>query len=242
MSRTRFVQDLAALHDKLEEMALLAKDAISIAVESLEDLDFGKAKKVFDIDKQLFEMQMDVEQRCLDIIALQTPVAKDLRRVGTAFKVVTDLDRIGRYATDIAETTLAFPEREHFKRLVSIPHMADLTVAMVEKAVKALISEDLAIAEELDRDDEAVDALYDEIFRELVTHMMDGSLRVVTGAHYILVARYLERIADHAVNIGERVAYLVTGRRPERGKKVPAKPKPEVPHSDAPPKEEEEEE
>jgi len=207
---------LAALHDQMEEMALLARDAISLSVESLEDLDHHKARQVFALDKKMFVLQAEVEQRCLDLIALQTPVAKDLRRVSTAFKVVTDLDRIGRYATDIAEITLTFPEGQHMKPLVSIPHMADLTVTMVEKAVKALVHEDLTLAGELDRDDEAVDALYDEIFREIVTHMMDGSLRIVTGANYILVARYLERIADHAVNIGERVVFLVTGKRPRQ--------------------------
>jgi phosphate transport system protein len=216
LSRTRFVQQLAALHDKMEEMATMAKDAISLSVESLEDLDHEKARQVFAIDRKMFLLQDEVEQMCLDLIALQTPVAKDLRRVSTAFKVVTDLDRIGRYATDIAEITLLFPEGQHIKPLVSIPHMADLTVAMVEKAVKALVHEDLTLAEELDRDDEAVDALYDEIFREIVTHMMDGSLRIITGANYILVARYLERIADHAVNIGERVVFLVTGKRPPK--------------------------
>lgn len=224
MSRTRFVNELATLHDKLEEMAIHAKDAISIAIESLEDLDKKKALRAIEIDKQLFALQIEVEQRCLDLIALQTPVARDLRRVGTAFKVVTDLDRIGRYATDIAEITLSFPADAHLKRLVSIPHMADLTVAMVEKAVKALVSEDLQLAQELDIDDEAVDSLYDEIFREIVTHMMDGTVRIATGANYILVARYLERIADHSVNIGERVIYLVTGKRPKR-------PQVEKPHS-----------
>ena len=223
MSRTRFVSELAALHDKLEEMAIHAKDAISLSIESLEDLDAKKARQVFAIDKELFALQMEVEQRCLDLIALQTPVARDLRRVGTAFKVVTDLDRIGRYATDIAEITLAFPADAHLKRLVSIPHMADLTVQMVEKAVKALVSEDLQLAQEMDQDDEAVDALYDEIFREIVTYMMDGNLKIATGANYILVARYLERIADHSVNIGERVIYLVTGKRPRR-------PQAEKPH------------
>jgi phosphate transport system protein len=217
MSRIRFVQELAALHDKLEEMATLSRDAISIAVESLEDLDHEKAKEVFGIDKKMFDLQIEVEQRCLDLIALQTPVARDLRRVGTAFKVVTDLDRIGRYATDIAEITLGFNEKAHLKRMVSIPHMADLTVAMVEKAVRALVTEDITIAQELDDDDEAVDALYDQIYREIVTYMMDGQLKIATGANYILVARYLERIADHAVNIGERVVFLVTGKRPSRG-------------------------
>ena len=216
MSRTRFVSELAALHDKLEEMAIHAKDAISISIESLEDLDHKKARQAIEIDKELFTLQIEVEQRCLDLIALQTPVARDLRRVGTAFKVVTDLDRIGRYATDIAEITLSFPSDAHLKRLVSIPHMADLTVQMVEKAVKALVSEDLQLAQELEDDDEAVDSLYDEIFREIVTYMMDGNLKIATGANYILVARYLERIADHAVNIGERVTYLVTGKRPRR--------------------------
>jgi phosphate transport system protein len=216
VSRTRFVQDLALLHERLEHMALLSKDAISLAIESLEDLDYKKAKEVFRIDREMFDLQIEVEQRCMDIIALQTPVARDLRRVGTAFKVVTDLDRIGRYATDVAEITLSFPEETHIKRLVSIPHMADLTVAMVQKAVRALIEEDLEIAQVLDHDDEAIDSLYDEIFREIITHMMDGSLRIVTGANYILVARYLERIADHAVNIGERVVFLVTGKRHRR--------------------------
>lgn len=214
MSRTRFVQELALLHERLEHMALRSKDAIQLAVESMEDLDHRKARSVFRIDNEMFDLQVELEQRCLDLIALQTPVARDLRRVGTTFKVVTDLDRIGRYARDIAEITLTFPEGQHLKRLVSIPHMADLTVSMVEKAVRALIHEDVQLAEDLDDDDEAVDALYDEIFREAVTYMMDGTVKIATGANYILVARYLERIADHAVNIGERVIYLVTAKRP----------------------------
>lgn len=195
-------------------MAFLGKDAIQLAVETFEDLDDAKARRVFRIDKEMFELQLELEQRCLDLIALQTPVARDLRRVGTTFKVVTDLDRIGRYARDIAEITLKFPEGHHLKRLVSIPHMADLTVTMVEKAVRALTHEDVQLAEELDDDDEAVDALYDEIFREAVTYMMDGTVKITTGANYILVARYLERIADHSVNIGERVIYMVTAKRP----------------------------
>lgn len=214
MSRTRFVNELAQLHERLEQMAFMGKDAIQLAVETFEDLDHAKARRVFRIDKEMFELQLDLEQRCLDLIALQTPVARDLRRVGTTFKVVTDLDRIGRYARDIAEITLKFTEGHHLKRLVSIPHMADLTVAMVEKAVRALIHEDVQQAAELDDDDEAVDALYDEIFREAVTYMMDGTVKITTGANYILVARYLERIADHSVNIGERVIYLVTAKRP----------------------------
>jgi len=214
MSRRRFVEELADLHERLEQMALLSKDAIELAVESLADLDHAKAKRVFRIDREMFELQLELEQRCLDLIALQTPVARDLRRVGTTFKVVTDLDRIGRYARDIAEITLKFSEGQHLKRLVSIPHMADLTVAMVEKAVRALIHEDVQLAEALDDDDEAVDSIYDEIFREAVTYMMDGTVKITTGANYILVARYLERIADHAVNIGERVIYLVTAKRP----------------------------
>ena len=224
VGRVQFAQELALLHDKLDEMALLAKDAISIAVESLEDIDPKKAKQVFEMDRRMFDLLSEVEQRCLDLIALQSPVARDLRRVGTAFKVVTDLDRIGRYATDIAEITMAFPERSHMKRLVSIPHMADLTNGMVQKAVQALIHEDLALAQELDRDDEAVDSLYDEIYREIVTYMMDGTVKIRTGADYLLVARYLERIADHAVNIGDRVIYLVTGQRRVRSAGPPSVP------------------
>ncbi len=216
MSRKQFTKQLGELHDRLEQMALVAQDSISIAVVSFESLDQQRVQEVFALDRRLFRYQLDLEARCLDLIALQAPVARDLRRVGTAYKVVNDLDRIGRYARDIAEITSSLGPEVTTTRIPSLPHMAKLTVAMVRKAVLALTTEDLELARSLDSDDEEVDALNDAIFREVVSYMKDETLDIASGAHYILVSRHLERIADHAVNIGTRVEFLVTGKWPHR--------------------------
>ena len=186
-------------------------------MDSLARVDHGAADEVFVLDQEIYALQVEVEKTCVDLIALHAPVARDLRVITTSLKITTDLDRIGRYAKDIAETTLRFDEGErHFKKLVSIPHMSELTIQMVDTAIEGFVKRDSESVRHLQETDDSVDALQDEVFREIVTYMMDGSMTVEGGARYILVARYLERIADHAVNIGERVVYMVTGERLER--------------------------
>lgn len=209
---------LEKLNEDMATLAELAQLAIRKAMDALAHGNEAEAKEVLTVDHEIYGLQVEVEKTCGDLIALHAPVARDLRMITTSLKITTDLDRIGRYAKDIAELGLeirAAPPAELWD-LSKIPRMAELTIGMVDNAVKAFLNRDVESARRLRRDDDIVDALHEEIFRELVAGMVVGSMKVELGARYILVSRYLERIADHAVNIGDRIVYMVTGERPTR--------------------------
>ncbi len=211
--RKAYETELVELDNLVMEMAKKTREAIELAVTSFEKLDVQMVKRVEELDKELYVLNNDIEKRCLEVIALQSPVAKDLRTIGTYLKVITDFDRIGRYARDIAEVTAHTHNMAHFKPLVSIPHMAEMAEHMVDLSVKAFLERDTGPTKEVFETEDKVDSLYDEIFREVITYMMEDSKKIGIGINYMLVARYLERIADHACNICERVIYMVTGER-----------------------------
>jgi phosphate transport system protein len=211
--RKAYESELAVLDRQVEEMARKTSEAIELAVQSFEKLDMNLAEQVKRIDTEMYRLNVEIEKRCLEVIALQSPVAKDLRTIGTYLKVITDFDRIGRYARDIAEVTAHAQAMAHFKPLVSIPHMAKMAEEMVDLSVKAFLDRDTEPTKQVFELEDKVDSLYDEIFREVITYMMEDSKKIGLGMNYALVARYLERIADHACNISERVIYMVTGQR-----------------------------
>jgi phosphate transport system protein len=211
--RKAYEEELAELDNQVTVMAKKTREAIELAVTSFEKLDVSLVKKVEELDEELYILNNQIEKACLDVIALQSPVAKDLRTIGTYLKVITDFDRIGRYARDIAEVTAHTYNMAHFKPLVSIPHMAEMAEHMVDLSVKAFLDTDTGPTKEVFEIEDKVDSLYDEIFREVITYMMEDSKKIGIGINYLLVARYLERIADHACNISERVIYMVTGQR-----------------------------
>lgn len=211
--RKAYETELEELDKLVDQMALKSKEAIALAAKSFEKLDQELADRVIRIDEEMYELNVDIEKRCLEVIALQSPVAKDLRTVGTYLKVITDFDRIGRYARDIAEVTHHSADKAHFKPLVSIPHIAEMASRMVELSVLAFKDRNTELTKEVFELEDMVDSLYDEIFREVITYMMEDSKKIGIGINYMLVARYLERIADHAVNISERTIYMVTGER-----------------------------
>lgn len=213
--RKAYHEELKELKNMVEEMGDLSSDAIHLAIESLVHLDRKKIDEVEDIDRRIYAYDNAIEKKSLDLIALQAPVAKDLRMIGTSLKIITDLDRIGRYSMDITKVTEELMGKEHLKKLVSIPHMAELTREMVDKSIDAYVEEDPSYLDEIYEKEEKVDALYDEIFREILTYMMEDRELITQGTQYILVIRYLERIADHACNIIERVVYMTTGERIE---------------------------
>ncbi|MBU0685731.1 MAG: phosphate signaling complex protein PhoU [Thermoplasmatota archaeon] len=211
--RKAYETELTELNRLMEKMATRTSEAIELAVRSFEKLDLDLAEKVKKIDEEMYLLNIEIEKRCLEVIALQSPVAKDLRTIGTYLKVITDFDRIGRYARDIAEVTIHAQAMAHFKPLVSIPHMAEMAERMVDRSVDAFLKRDTSPTKEVFELEDKVDSLYDEIFREVITYMMEDSKKIGLGINYTLVARYLERIADHACNISERVIYMVTGQR-----------------------------
>ncbi|MFW5953625.1 MAG: phosphate signaling complex protein PhoU [Candidatus Natronoplasma sp.] len=213
--RKSYTEKLNELKNDVEEMGKISTDAISLAIDSLVELDEEKINKVEDLDRQIYRYDRDIEEKGLNLIALQAPVASDLRMIGTCLKIITDLDRIGRYSKDITKVTKRLTGEPHMKKLISIPNMAELTIEMVDLSVKAFMEEDEEMIDEIYEREEKVDAYYDETFREILTYMMEDSNNITKGTQYILVIRYLERIADHACNIAERVVYMETGERVE---------------------------
>ncbi|NYT11478.1 MAG: phosphate signaling complex protein PhoU [Methanomassiliicoccales archaeon] len=212
-SRRVFTEELEKLDYEVAQMARLAVEAIEKGVRAFVKMDKDLMNEVEQLDVEIYCWDIRIEKHCLDVIALHAPVASDLRTVSTCLKIITDLNRIGRYALDIAEFTENFHDQTHFKKLVSIPFMGEKVVAMVTQAVESYVHRNAEEAQELyDKDDE-VDHLWESILRETLSYMMEDPRKTTLGTYYILVARYLERIADHSVNIGERVAYMVTGKR-----------------------------
>ncbi len=211
--RKALERGLGKLNENMATMAELSELAIRKAVDALTRGDRSIAEEVFTLDQELYALQEEIEGNCVDLIALYAPVARDLRVITTSLKITTDLDRIGRYAKDIAEVSLQFQggPPPGLADLVKIPQMAGHTIRMVETAADAFVKRAADPVRNIMAVDDEVDRLHDEVFQEIVGHMESGRLPIPTGARYILVARHLERIADHAVNIGTRVVYMVTG-------------------------------
>ncbi len=211
--RKALAKGLNTLNENMATMAELSELAIRKAVDALSRGDGAIAQEVFTLDEEIYGLQEEIEGTCVDLIALHAPVARDLRAITTSLKITTDLDRIGRYAKDIAEVSLQFSggPPPGLADLVKIPQMADHTIRMVDTAIDAFLKRDADPVRNIMSVDDEVDRLHDEVFQEIIGHMESGRLAIAAGARYILVARHLERIADHAVNIGMRVVYMVTG-------------------------------
>ncbi|HVO77652.1 MAG TPA: phosphate signaling complex protein PhoU, partial [Methanomassiliicoccales archaeon] len=212
-SRVAFQQEMDTLNEDATRMGELAKLAIMSAVECIVERDISKRPEVERIDADLYSLGQGIEKRCLDVIALHAPVAVDLRTISTCLKMITDLDRIGRYASDIVEVYEELEEDDDLRQNVDISHMADLVVGMVSDAVRSFTARDAGLAGGLFERDDEVDCLYKVNFRNVLTYMMEDPKKITAGTNWILVARYLERVADHSCNIGERVVYMVTGER-----------------------------
>lgn len=213
MIRQSFDQDLEALRQDLVRMGLIVQDSIKNAVDALARRDKALARQVMDGDDTIDAMQVDIEDRCIALIARQQPVAKDLRILGTGLKITTDLERIGDHAFDIAKIVLLIGDEPLIKPLVDIPRMAVMAQSMLNDSLQAYLKLDIQLAEKVCRDDDMVDQLYHQVFRELLTYMLEDTKKISQATQLIFVARYLERIADHSTNVAEWVIYLVTGER-----------------------------
>ncbi len=211
--RSSFHQELEELQQDILRMGTLVEERIGQSVRSLESGDMQTAQEIVDGDDDVDAMQVDIETRCLEIIALQQPMASDLRIVGTAIKIVGDLERIGDHAVDIAKVTLRIAGEPLMKPLIDIPRMADLAQRMTRDALRAYVRRDPDAAHELLRTDDQVDHLYSQVLRELLVYMMEDPRTIHQATHLLFVAQHLERVADHATNLGEAVIYMVSGER-----------------------------
>ena len=211
--RQSFDQDLESLRQDLVRMGEIVQVAIKDAVDALAKRDKDLARTVMDGDDTIDRMQVEIEDRCISLIARQQPVATDLRILGTGLKITTDLERIGDHAFDIAKILLLIGDEPLIKPLVDIPRMAEIAQKMLKDSLQAYLKLDIELAEQVCRADDRVDELYNQVFRELLTYMLEDTKKIKQATQLIFVARYLERIADHSTNVAEWVIYLATGER-----------------------------
>jgi len=215
MTRTGFDRSLAELKEKLLVMGGKVTEAIHRAVTALAQQDANLAQNVIDGDDEIDALAYELEEDCLRLIALQQPIAKDLRAVAAAYRMVTDLERIADHAVNIAEIEQRIGGEALIKPLIDIPRMARMVEEMVHASLNAYVQSDPEMARGNCQRDEEVDLLYESLFNELTGFIMVGgeSHRVVQALNLLFAARYLERVGDHATNIGERVIFMVTGKR-----------------------------
>jgi phosphate transport system protein len=210
-TRQSFHEELAELQRDLLKMGIFVAEAIRLSVQSLAKMDVPLARKVIEGDDTVDDMLIDIEKRCLQLMALQQPMATDLRAVGTALKIVTDLERMADHAADIAKVTVRLEGDKLIKELVDIPRMADRVQAMTKEALEAYVNRDVERSKRMIAMDDDIDRTYKDIFDELMGIMQTEPQHVKQATYLLLVAMYLERVGDHATNLGEWTIYLVTG-------------------------------
>jgi len=207
-----FHEELDALKQTLLAMGGLVEDQIRRAMRALLERDDVIAQEVIDRDRQVNTYDVEVDEQCVNLLALHQPAAGDLRFITTAMKIVTDLERIGDQAVNIAQRALELNREPQLKPYIDLPRMADRAQRMVKESLDAFVAGDTALARQVCGEDAEVDALKEQIFRELLTFMMEDPRTVSRAIRVILISRFLERVADHATNIAEMVIYLVEGK------------------------------
>jgi len=211
--RLRYREQLKHLADLVTKMGEMAVEAVRDSVESLKKQDVELAEKVLEKNKEIDELELEIEKICMNLLALQQPMADDLRFIATSLKIITDLDRISDLSGNIAEITKKTAGKPFFKPLIDIPRMSEISQGMIKKAMDAFITRKVDNLEKLSEEDDLIDALFDQIFRELITLVIEKPSGISDAANLLFVARYLERIADHSCNLASRIIYMVTGKR-----------------------------
>ncbi len=207
-----FHEELEALKQTLLAMGGLVEDQIRRVMRALTERDDALAQEVIDRDRQVNAYDVEVDETCVNLLALHQPAAGDLRFITTAMKIVTDLERIGDQAVNIAQRALELNREPQLKPYIDLPRMADRAQAMVKDSLDAFVSRDTDLARRVCSADAEVDALKEQIFRELLTFMMSDARAIPRAIRLILISRFLERVADHATNIAEMVIYMVEGK------------------------------
>jgi len=211
--RANFQQSLEELQKEILKMGSLVEDMITDSIKSLAKQDLDLAEVVLQKDNIVNKFDLEIEDRCMKLIATQQPMGKDLRMIGITFNVIKDLERMADLSCDIAKIVKRIGKEPLIKPLIDIPRMAELSKKMVKKALDSYVSQDIVLAEEISLDDDQVDNLHNQIFRELLIIMMENPKTITQATHLLFISRYLERIADYATNICESVIFLVTGER-----------------------------
>ena len=211
----KFHTELKSLKIETLEMAHLGRFMLRTAVDALIRQDKELAASVVARKEEIHAMEVRLEERCYQLIALNQPMAKDMRVIACTLKVITASLRIGRYGKVIANIVKKISDQPHIANLMTIPHMADLVIEMIDDSIKAYENDTITTISDFSARDDTIDALRQSIFREGITYMMEDPKSITRCTNYILVARYLERCADHSCKIAENVHYMHTGERIE---------------------------
>ncbi len=210
--RNRFDEQLGILNTELITMGALCEDAISMAVKYLEEDEAPLKDKVNEAEKEIDAKERDIEDLCMRLLLLQQPVARDLRKISSALKMISDMERIGDQAADIAEIA-HFVSVSGYAGRGHIENMALAAIKMVTESIDSFVKADITLAKKVMKDDDEVDALFLKVKNELIESIIDDKKNAEALIDLLMIAKYLERIGDHAVNIAEWVVYSLTGKK-----------------------------
>ena len=209
--RKIFEEELNQLKLELVEMCRLTEQMICSAITALENRDRELGKSIHETDKRVDEYEMDIEKKCMRLLLKQQPVAKDFREVSTALKMITDIERFGDQASDIGDIVYTMPGDKYIKKLTHIPAMGNLAVRMVRDSVNSFIRNDEKLADEVIKTDDEMDELFVTVKNELIEYINRDAANGDQAIELMMIAKYLERIGDHAVNVAEWTKYNETG-------------------------------
>ncbi len=215
MVRELFNKELQRVQEEMLVMASMVEKAIQRSVEALKSRDQKLAQTVINDDFKINQQRFGIEEECLLLIATQQPIASDLRIIAAVLNIITDLERMGDHAAGIAKIVTLTGDEPPLKPLIDIPQMDEATRSMLRRSMDAFMKRDAESARQIANEDDQVDALYEQIYRELLTFMMADPGTINRATHLLWVAHNLERIADRVTNICERVAFLITGKMEE---------------------------
>ena len=217
MLRLDLDRQLGQLQQEVVSLAEIVDKATMRAVDALKRRDLVESQQVVQGDDYIDQKRYELEDRCIDLIATQQPMARDLRAIIALLHITTELERMGDYAEGIAKISLLMGEEAPLKPLIDIPRMAEKATLMLRNSIDSLVSRDVVKANQVLQDDDEVDDLYDRVYRELLVYMLQDPQTIQRATYLLWAAHDLERIADRATNIAERVIYLVTGKVVESG-------------------------
>ncbi|MEE1247809.1 MAG: phosphate signaling complex protein PhoU [Lachnospiraceae bacterium] len=209
--RNRFDRELIHLNDELIEMGSLIEKAIEKAISALVNQDAELARETIMMDEEIDDKEREIEHLCLKLLLQQQPVAKDLRVISSALKMITDMERIGDQASDISEITLQLADKKYIKELETIQNMAKEASVMLVKSIEAFVNKDVVLAGEVIGKDDVVDDLFMKVKNELIELISRNTDNGEQATDFLMIAKYLERIGDHATNIAEWVIFSITG-------------------------------
>ena len=213
--RNRFDRQLVQLNNELIEMGGMIEKAISDTVKALVNQDIELASNVIEYDEEIDHQEREIEQLCLKLLLQQQPVAKDLRLISAALKMITDMERIGDHATDISEITIELSKESYIKKIDHIQQMAKETMVMLVQSVEAFVNKDMDKARTVIVHDDVVDDLFNKVKAELIAMIHEDVNAGEQASDLLMAAKYFERIGDHATNISEWVIFSITGQHPD---------------------------